>query len=123
MRLFGSGDTPEGYAGRFLDMGVREVVLTMGQGGVLHADSAGTSYYANKQVEVVDVTGAGDSFWAGLLLAKLEGYTTGEAIRVAQAVAEIKVQQVGPLSEMIDRSALYACLGLTKPEEPIGGAT
>lgn len=123
IRLFGVGDTPERYAERFLAMGVQEVVLTMGQGGVLHADSGGASYYANKQVEVVDVTGAGDSFWAGLLLAKLEGYTTAEAIRVAQAVAEIKVQQVGPLSEVIDRTALYVRLGLAKLEEPTGGVT
>ncbi len=121
MRLFGAGLDAERYVERFMTMGVKEVVLTMGQGGVLHGDDRGTTYYANKQVEVVDVTGAGDSFWAGLLLAELDGYTTAEAIRVAQAVAEIKVQQVGPLSQEIDRAALYARLGLQKPGERTRG--
>jgi sugar/nucleoside kinase (ribokinase family) len=64
----------------------------------------------------------GDSFWAGLLLAELDGYTTAEVIRVAQAVAEIKVQQVGPLSQEIDRAALYARLGLPKPGERMRGS-
>jgi fructokinase len=116
VRLFGAGLDPERYAERFLAMGVKEVVLTMGQGGVLHRDDRGTTYYANKQVEVVDVTGAGDSFWSGLLLAKLDGYATAEAIRVAQAVAEIKVQQVGPLAQNIDRTKLYTSLGLSIAE-------
>jgi fructokinase len=116
IRLFGTGIDPEKYVERFLAMGVHEVVLTMGQSGVLHGDERGITYYPNKQVEVVDVTGAGDSFWAGLLLAKLDGYATAEAIRVAQAVAEIKLQQVGALSQNIDRNALYARLGLLKPD-------
>jgi fructokinase len=120
VRLFGAGLDPEKYVERFLLMGAKEVVLTMGQGGVLYGDGKGTTYYANKQVEVVDVTGAGDSFWAGLLLARLDGYTTAEAIQVAQAVAEIKLQQVGPLSQRVDRSALYAHMGLLKPDGKTG---
>lgn len=116
VRIFGVGLDPERYAERFLALGVKEVVLTMGQSGVLHKDDRGATYYANKQVEVVDVTGAGDSFWSGLLLAKLDGYSTAEAIRVAQAVAEIKVQQVGPLAHNIDRSSLYSSLGLNVVE-------
>jgi sugar/nucleoside kinase (ribokinase family) len=116
MRLFGGGQTPEEYAARFLALGVQQVVLTMGRGGVLLANAAGMSYHATRQIDVVDVTGAGDSFWAGLLLAILDGYPTSEALRVGQAVAEIKLQQVGPLAQGIDRLQLYASLGLTSPE-------
>ncbi|MDQ6659842.1 MAG: sugar kinase [Chloroflexota bacterium] len=116
IRLFGAGQTPESYAAHFLAWGAQQVVLTMGSAGVLLANAAGTSYFPTHQVEVVDVTGAGDSFWAGLLLATLDGYAIHEAIRAAQAVAAIKVQQVGPLSQTIDRAALYARIGLQKEE-------
>jgi fructokinase len=84
----------------------------MGSSGVLLANAKGTSYHAANPVEVVDVTGAGDAFWAGLVLATLDGYPLPEAIRVAQAVTEIKLQQVGPLSHKLDRTELYSKLGL-----------
>ena len=116
MRLFGAGQTPEAYAAHFLAWGAQQVILTMGAAGVLLANARGTSYYPTHQVEVVDVTGAGDSFWAGLLVATLDGYGISEAIRVAQAVAALKIQQVGPLSQTIDRVALYARIGLQKEE-------
>ena len=116
IRLFGAGQTPETYAAHFLAWGARQVVLTMGASGVLLANTEGTSYYSNHQVEVVDVTGAGDSFWAGLLIATLDGFAMPEAIRVAQAVAAIKLQQVGPLSHVVDREALYAQIGLQKED-------
>ncbi len=114
IRLFGAGKSPEAYAAHFLDWGVKQVVLTMGSAGVLLANAQGTTLYTVHEVEVVDVTGAGDSFWAGLLLAILDGYSIADAIRVAQEVAAIKLQQVGPLSHTLDRTALYARLGLQK---------
>ena len=115
IRLFGEGQTPEEYAAHFLHWGAKEVVLTMGSVGVLHVNGQGSSLHALRPVEVVDVTGAGDSFWSGLLLATLDGYTMSEAILVAQSVAEIKLQQVGPLSQRIDRADLYRRIGLNKP--------
>jgi fructokinase len=111
-RLFGAGFTPEAYATRFLELGAKNVVLTLGKAGVLVATTEGVSYQSASQVEVVDVTGAGDSFWSGLILATLDGYSISDAARVGQAVAAIKIQQVGPLSHTIDRASLYAQLGM-----------
>ncbi len=118
-RIFGIGKSPEAYAARFLDLGVQQVVLTMGPTGVLLANARGFSHYSVPEVEVVDVTGAGDAFWSGLLLATLDGYSIPDAIRVAQEVAAIKLRQVGPLSRMIDRAALYEQLGLQKTTEQV----
>ncbi len=117
-RLFGAGKSPEAYAALFLDIGVRVVVLTMGAAGALLASDQKFSYYPMPEVEVVDVTGAGDSFWSGLLLAILDGYAISDAILVAQAVATIKLRQVGPLSHAVDRHALYAQLGIRKAAKP-----
>jgi len=111
-RLFDPGLTPEAYAQKFLELGVRHVVLTMGPRGALLADAGGIVLQSSNPVEVVDVTGAGDSFWAGLLLASVDGYTLRDAVLVGLAVAAIKIQQVGPLAQKIDRIALYAQLGL-----------
>lgn len=112
IRLFGASQTPEEYATRFLTLGAQHVVLTMGKAGVLLADAEGMSFQPAPVVEVVDVTGAGDSFWAGLLTAIIDGYCIADAARVGQAMAAIKIQQVGPLMQMIDRTNLYTQLGL-----------
>lgn len=114
IRLFGPGQAPEAYAARFLQWGAQQVILTMGSAGILLANAEGTTFFQTRATKVVDVTGAGDAFWAGLLLATLDGYAPEEAIRVAQAVAEIKLQQVGPLTQTIDRHALYTRLGLRR---------
>ncbi len=111
IRLFGASGQPEDYARRFLDWGVQHVVLTMGGNGVLLANKDGMTHFPAQPVKVVDVTGAGDSFWAGLLLAIGDGLALPDAVRIAQAVATIKLQQVGPLSQGIDRKALYGRLG------------
>ncbi len=107
VRLFGEGQTPEAYAARFLALGVQHVVLTMGAAGALLADAHGTTYFPTNKIEILDVTGAGDSFWSGMLVALLDGYAMADAVRVGQAVASIKLQRVGPLSTDIDRLELY----------------
>jgi fructokinase len=117
IRIFGAGKSPEAYATYFLELGVQQVVLTMGPDGVLLANAEGYTHYPMPEVEVVDVTGAGDCFWSGLLLAILDGYSMADAIRVAQEVVAIKLRQVGPLSNVVDRTALYAKLGLQKAGE------
>jgi fructokinase len=113
-RLFGPGLAPEAYAARFLDLGIKHVVLTLGSGGALLASLAGMTYYKVSQVQVVDVTGAGDAFWAAMLMAVLDGYAVEEAVRAGMALAAIKIQQVGPLAQRLDRNALYAQIGLQK---------
>ncbi len=114
IRIFGPGETPESYAARFLAWGAQKVVLTMGADGVLLATPEGTKYFPTQQIEVADVTGAGDSFWAGLLMAILDGYTIEDAIGFAQAVATLKLQHFGPLSHAIDRTTLYRQVNLKK---------
>lgn len=120
VRLFGPGLSPEAYAARFLALGAQQVILTMGGAGVLLANAQGMTRFPTRPVEVVDVTGAGDCFSAALMLATLDGYAMPEAIEVAQAVVAIKLRQVGPLSQQIERTALYAQLGL--PSLPRSGS-
>ncbi len=115
-RLFGPGLPPEAYAQHFLDLGIQQVALTLGADGVLLANAQGFNHFPAEPVPVVDVTGAGDSLWSGLLLALCDGYTVAEAVRLGLAVAALKIQQVGPLSQSVDRQALYQKLGFNVEE-------
>ena len=58
-------------------------------------------------MQVLDATGAGDAFWAGLLVGLLDGHSAYEAACLGQMVAELKIGTVGPLPQMPDRASLY----------------
>jgi fructokinase len=111
-RLFGSGSSPETYASHFRAWGAEQVLMTMGQKGVLLVNAEGHMYFPAQKVSVVDVTGAGDAFLAGVLLARRDGLSFPDAIRFAQAIAAMKLQKLGPLTHPIDRFELYNKLGL-----------
>ena len=64
--LFGT-ERPEEAAGRLRQKGVAIVVVTMGASGCYLDCPAGQSYFAAESAKVVDPTGAGDAFMAGLL--------------------------------------------------------
>ena len=107
-RLFGAELSPSACIERFLSWGVEIVALTMGRQGVLLATADGSRFHVQpRDIAVADVTGAGDAFWAGLLIALLDGYSPNEAAYVGQMVSEAKIGTVGPVATMPDRAAFY----------------
>lgn len=107
IRLFGRGHTPEEYIERFHSMGPQVVVLTMGADGLLLSTEGRLTHFPARKVQVVDATGAGDSFWAGFLVALLDGNPLERCALFAREVVERKLTTVGPLPGGIDRQELY----------------
>ena len=106
-RLFGEDAKPEESAVRLLEAGVKFVILTMGAEGTLVAfDGRVQMHLPSRPQIVVDVTGAGDSFWAGFVTAYLEGRPMEKAVCFGQAVAEMKLGYTGPLRPIEDFTAL-----------------
>jgi fructokinase len=106
-RLLGDGGTPQSYIEAFHDMGPTVVVLTMGAEGVLLSDKGKLTHIPARPVKVVDATGAGDAFWAGYLVALLDGHSLHRCALFAREVVERKLTTVGPLPDAIDRSEVY----------------
>ncbi len=97
-RIFGPGHTPQEYVERFLDWGAQIVALTMGREGVLLGTSQGDRYRIKAHpLSVVDVTGAGDAFWSGLLSGLTQDLFPLEAAQLGQTIAEYKINTVGPV--------------------------
>lgn len=103
---------PEDLATELRRRGVGTVVITMGGDGALIADEAGTRVVpAVPAREVVDTTGAGDAFTAGLAVALAEGMPTDAAVRFAAAAGAhaVSVAEVIPaLPRRTDIEALVA---------------
>jgi sugar/nucleoside kinase (ribokinase family) len=107
-RLFGPGLPPEEYIERFHRLGPPVVVLTMGADGLLLSAGGRILPIPARRVQVVDATGAGDAFWAGFLVALLDGNPLERCARFAREVVARKLAAVGPLPEGTDRLALYS---------------
>jgi fructokinase len=110
-RLFGSGLEPEHYAEKVLASGAGTVLLTLGADGVLvkNGPEKGCWIPANP-VEVTDVTGAGDAFWAGFLSAHLAGDDRITAACYGQALAQAKLGFVGRLTVIPSREQLMSAV-------------
>ena len=109
-RIFGKGYQPEEYIGFFHDLGPPVVVFTMGSEGILLSEKGQVTHIPARPTKVVDVTGAGDSFWAGFLVALLDGHPLDRCALFAREIVDLKLGAVGPLPAEIDRAEIYARL-------------
>jgi sugar/nucleoside kinase (ribokinase family) len=92
---------PEAMAVFLRERGVANVVIKLGERGcyVLPAGRAGF-FVPAFPVQVVDTTGAGDSFVAGFLAGLLRGWPPERSARLAGAVAALNIQKVGATAGM-----------------------
>jgi ribokinase len=82
-------------AARSLAESFPEVVVTLGEEGALWTDGSELVRVAAEPAEVVDTTGAGDAFAAGLLAARLRGAGASEALSAGCALAARAVATSG----------------------------
>ncbi len=109
-RIFGGNHTPEQYIDLFHQMGPQLVVLTMGARGILLSYQGQQVHIPARPIRVVDATGAGDSFWAGFLVALLDGHTPERSALFAREIVERKLANVGPLPDHLDRQQIDASI-------------
>jgi fructokinase len=110
-RFFGPGYSAPEYVQMFHELGPQTVVLTMGKRGSLISERGRLlGHLPTREIEIVDATGAGDAFWAGFLVALLDGHLLERCLLFAREVAELKLRTVGPLPSSVDRCALYDAL-------------
>jgi sugar/nucleoside kinase (ribokinase family) len=93
----GEQDIPA-VAAWFRAHGPEWVALTMGPDGCYAAGPGFEGHVAAPHVEVVDSTGAGDAFAAGLVHARLAGWELDRAVRFACAAGALATTTVGASS-------------------------
>ncbi|WP_068784224.1 carbohydrate kinase family protein [Paenibacillus phocaensis] len=98
-RLFGK-DTPENQIRKFLDLGVKLVILTLGKDGALVSNGQETVKFPTLATQVTDTTGAGDAFWSGFYAALVKGYPILQALKFGLAVSAYKLQYTGAVVEL-----------------------
>ena len=92
--------------------GVPNVVITQGSEGADWHDCAGSERFSQPAfpTEVVDTTGAGDTFAGYLVAALAEGLAPRAAMRLAAAAGAVKVQRAGTADAIPARAEVEAFL-------------
>jgi len=91
-------------------MGPRVVVFTMGGAGMILSVEGQQTFIPAQPVKVVDATGAGDSFWAGFLMALLDGHPLERCVLFAREIVGRKLARIGPLPDNLDRAEIYKAI-------------
>ncbi|HTX79487.1 MAG TPA: PfkB family carbohydrate kinase, partial [Longilinea sp.] len=98
---------PEESIKRVADLGPKLVIETVGAEGTLMFENGRlTKVPALPPPKIVDTTGAGDAFAAGVVTGYLEGLGWEDAIRLGSAVASIKIGYLGARSGLPDRETV-----------------
>jgi len=79
-------------AGALLELGMENVILTLGEKGVLWASKDGIKSIPALKVNVVDSVGAGDAFNAGLAVGLSENKPVEQAIALGVTTASLSTQ-------------------------------
>jgi sugar/nucleoside kinase (ribokinase family) len=95
LALAGGGDGDLDAALERLAGGGRTVAVTLGPHGAVARTGAETVRAPAVAVEVVDTTGAGDTFTAGLIAGRLRGLAPEEALRLACACGSLSTRAAG----------------------------
>ncbi|MFB6112119.1 MAG: carbohydrate kinase family protein [Halobacteriaceae archaeon] len=115
----GADATADTLADRLRSRGVNRAAITRGRDGAVLAGPAGVTTVPAVDVEVVDTTGAGDAFTAGLIASWLLGEATmTSAGRFAAAAAAATCRVRGAHAEPPDRETVMALLDQAGGAEP-----
>ncbi|HYN87995.1 MAG TPA: sugar kinase, partial [Ardenticatenaceae bacterium] len=92
----------------FHELGAKVVIVTRSGGMVTVSDGETVERVGPLPlVQVENVTGGRDAFWAALVVAHLDGRPWPLAVRFAHEVAALKLRVFGHVERMIDREAIY----------------
>lgn len=107
----------EKAAAEILELGVELLVVTCAEkGGCIFSHKRHHDYRAFRVKNIVDTTGAGDSFNAAFLSAVIKGMDIRQAARYAAAAASFVIQEVGARTGQKDDEAIRDFLD-SQPEK------
>jgi sugar/nucleoside kinase (ribokinase family) len=94
---------PERQAACFQEAGAPNVIITMGADGLFVRSTTDTRHIGARSVEVVDGSGAGDAFAAGLIVGLLEGWLLERSLMFASEVGALACTALGCSAGIPDR--------------------
>ena len=82
-------------ANKLINLGMKKVIITLGEKGLFYSDGKEEIYINASQVEAVDTTGAGDAFNGGLAFGLSKSKSIRECLELANKVAGLSTTKLG----------------------------
>lgn len=102
MEVITHSRNPRTVALQLADMGVKEVIITLGSyGSLIYCEGRFYEVPAYKPQVLVDATGCGDTYSTGYLWMRLQGASCEEAGRFAAAMCTLKLEHSGPFDKTL----------------------
>lgn len=102
MEVITHSRNPRTVALQLADMGVKEVIITLGSyGSLIYCKGRFYEVPAYKPQVLVDATGCGDTYSTGYLWMRLQGASCEEAGRFAAAMCTLKLEHSGPFDKTL----------------------
>ena len=93
----------ERVANKILDLGNKNVVISLGEGGAYFSNVQECGYLKNGEFEIVSTTGAGDAFMAAEIYGYLKGMSLEEATKLGLKAARIAASSSDTVSKDIGK--------------------
>jgi len=94
----------------FLEKGTQRIYITLGAEGVFYCSADNHGFYTPPSIRVVNATGAGDAFMAGVVFASLNQYTIEETVRFSAAAAGLALSGESTVNPDISRALIEQTL-------------
>ena len=82
-------------ADKLLNLGIKKVIITLGEKGLFYSDGKEETYLKASAVKAIDTTGAGDAFNGGLAFGLSKEKPIKECLELANKVAGISTTKLG----------------------------
>ena len=92
--------TADDLARKLKDLGVKNLVVTIGEGGCILINDDYCEQIEGVKVDVIDSTGAGDAFNAGLAVALSEGMSILDSLKFANCCGAVVCTKYGVVSAL-----------------------
>lgn len=102
--LTGVEDDLDAAVDRLMEMGVKDVVVTLGSKGSMVVSGGERTFVPSQKVNAVDTTAAGDTFCGALCVALSEGCSLVQAAQFATKASALTVQKMGAQDSIPYRS-------------------
>ncbi len=99
IRLFGEGYSPTEYINKYLELGCKLVIMTLGEEGLIASYKGDIIKMPSLARTVIDSTGAGDAFWGGLYTGLLTNETIIDSLRLGTLCSAYNLKQVGAFNK------------------------
>lgn len=98
-RLFGKGLSITDYIQKYLDLGCKLVIMTLGKEGLIASYKGDIVIMPSLATEVVDSTGAGDAFWGGFYSGIITNESIYSSLKLGSLCSAYNLKKVGAFNE------------------------